>query len=53
MMLSKSETNLPPSKRKLLAQHRMTMARLRSGLDEELREAAREIMDEAEKHRRG
>jgi hypothetical protein len=51
-MLSKSEKDLPESKRKLLAQHRMTMVRLRSGLDEELRAAAREIEDEVKKLRR-
>ncbi len=51
-VLSKSEDQLPPSKKKLLTQHRLTMANLRNGLDEELRAAAKEIRDEVEKLRR-
>ncbi len=50
--LTKSERNLTPSRRKLLAQQRITIERLRTGLESDLREATKEILAEAEKHRK-
>lgn len=52
-VLSKSEKQLPPSKRRLLAQHRATMDRIRSTTEADLREMSDAIIAEAERHRRG
>jgi hypothetical protein len=50
-VLVKGEKQLPPSKRKLLAQHRITIERLREGLSADLHEAMREVAKEAEQLR--
>ncbi len=49
-VLTKSESQLPTSKRVLLAQHRKTMDKFRRGLEDDIRLATREILDIAGKH---
>jgi hypothetical protein len=49
-ILTKSESHLPLSKRKLLAQSRKTLDHFRIGLENDAREATKEIVALAEKH---
>lgn len=44
-LLSKSEQQLPPSKRRLLAQHKATVDHFMSGWEKDLKEVNEEIMD--------
>lgn len=48
--LTKAESDLPHSKRKLLAMHRRTVDRIRTGLENDLRQATKDIVDIAQKH---
>lgn len=48
-LLSKSEKQLPPSKRRLLAQHKRVVAEAMKGWDDDLREAQKEIHAVADK----
>jgi Phage portal protein len=50
-VLTKSEATLPMSKRKLLAQHRLTVDRIRLGMENDIREATKKILADARKHR--
>jgi hypothetical protein len=49
-VLTKSESQLPLSKRKLLAQQRVLVERFRLGLENDAREATKTILALAEKH---
>jgi hypothetical protein len=49
-LLSKSEKQLPPSKRRLLAQHKATVEHFLKGWEEDLKEAQDEILKIAEAH---
>lgn len=49
-VLTKSEDQLPPSKRRILAQHRMVIKQAMEGWESELREASKEILAIADKH---
>jgi hypothetical protein len=51
-ILTKSEEDLPPSVRKLHAQHRVMIDRLRDGLKADLGDAAKEILEEAARIRK-
>jgi hypothetical protein len=51
-VLSKAEADLPPSRRKLVAQHRVMIDRLRDGLKEDLKDASKEILEEAARIRK-
>lgn len=48
-LLTKSEEQLPQSQRRLLAQQRKLMERFRQGLEADLKEATKEIVDAAKK----
>jgi hypothetical protein len=50
-VMTKSEAALPASKRKLLAMHRRTMDHFRLGLENELRNTTKAILEVAEKHK--
>lgn len=50
-LLSKSEVQLPPSKRRLLAQHRKTVSSFLTGWEEDMRAATKAILDVAEGHK--
>lgn len=49
-VLTKGEDQLPPSKRRILAQHRMVIKQAMDGWQSELREATKEIVAVADKH---
>lgn len=49
-VLTKGEDQLPPSKRRLLAQHRLTLKQAVETWEEDLRRATSEIVGVAEKH---
>jgi len=49
VLLSKSEGQLPPGKKKLLAQHRETVSRFMTGWEKDTAEAMKEILKVAEK----
>lgn len=51
-VLSKAEEDLPPSRRKVVAQHRVMIDRLRDGLQSDLAEATKEILEEAARLRK-
>ena len=51
-LLTKSEAQLPPNKRKLLAQHQATIKNAMDGWEQELREATKEILSVAARHRK-
>ena len=50
MLLSKSEAQLPPGKKKILAQHKEMMARFDTGWTKDLEEATKEILKVAGKY---
>jgi len=49
-LLTKSESQLPPSKRRLLTQQKRTINDFMKGLEEDLKQASKDILDIAEKH---
>jgi hypothetical protein len=51
-VLSKAEEDLPPSRRKVVAQHRVMIDRLREGLQADLADATKEILEEAARLRK-
>jgi hypothetical protein len=51
-ILSKGEKDLPESRRKLVAQHRVMIDRLRAGLKADLGDATKEILEEAARIRK-
>jgi hypothetical protein len=51
-VLSKKEEDLPPSQRKLVAQHRVMIDRLRDSLKSDMDEATKEILEEARRIRK-
>ncbi len=51
-VLSKKEEDLPPTQRKLVAQHRVMIDRLRDGLKSDMDEATKEILEEARRIRK-
>jgi hypothetical protein len=48
-LMTKSETNLPPEKRRILDQHKKTVDFLISGFEEDVKKGIKEILDVAEK----
>ena len=50
-LLSKSEAQMPTSRRRLLAQQRMFVKKALQAFEAESHEALKEIMDVAEKHK--
>jgi hypothetical protein len=51
-LLTKSESDLPRSKRRLLAMQRKTVEHFRLGLEQEVREATKAILSVAERHQK-
>lgn len=49
-MLSKSEAQLPPSKRRLLAQHRKTVDKFMASWEDDLKDVTKDIMAVADHH---
>jgi len=47
-LMSKSENNLPPEKRKILDQHRKTVKFLTDGFERDVKDGVKEILDIAE-----
>jgi hypothetical protein len=45
--MQKSETNLPPEKRKILDQHKKTVEWFTRGFNRDIKDATREILDTA------
>jgi hypothetical protein len=49
-LLSKSEAQLPPSKRRLLAQHRKIVEDMLAGMEKDVQQSMKELLDVADKH---